>query len=207
MATPTPTIPVTVDTFQIARKVRGSQSDDSYRDGDADPHDLTVDTFHIARGSKGPRSDDSYRDGLHPTPPQKKKQVTKENTSSQKMKFHPNPRLQRDIPFFCSAGAGALPGGLLPTKTPPGRGEYLVGPFCSPRRWQWGAEGGTLKVPYTPKTTRRRDDDDNNDNNLPLFSSPRVRSNKTDEPGASSEQRFSLLQWFSFLGSLIFLWV
>ena len=39
MAMPTPTIPVTVDTFQIARKVRGSQSDDSYRDGDADPHD------------------------------------------------------------------------------------------------------------------------------------------------------------------------
>ena len=39
MATPTPTIPVTVDTFHNCKKIRGSQSDDSYRDGDADPHD------------------------------------------------------------------------------------------------------------------------------------------------------------------------
>ena len=40
MAMPTPTIPVTVRAFHIiARKVRGSRSDDSYRDGDADPHD------------------------------------------------------------------------------------------------------------------------------------------------------------------------
>ena len=35
MATPTPTIPVTVDTFHNCKKIRGSQSDDSYRD----PHD------------------------------------------------------------------------------------------------------------------------------------------------------------------------
>ena len=39
MATPTPTIPVTVDTFHNCKKIRGSKSDDSYRDGDADPHD------------------------------------------------------------------------------------------------------------------------------------------------------------------------
>ena len=39
MATPTPTIPVTVDTFHNCKKIRGSQSDDSYRDSDADPHD------------------------------------------------------------------------------------------------------------------------------------------------------------------------
>ena len=39
MATPTPTVPVTVDTFHNCKKIRGSQSDDSYRDSDADPHD------------------------------------------------------------------------------------------------------------------------------------------------------------------------
>ena len=39
MATPTPTVLVTVDTFHNCKKIRGSKSDDSYRDGDADPHD------------------------------------------------------------------------------------------------------------------------------------------------------------------------
>ena len=39
MATPTPTIPVTVDTFHNCKKIRGSKSDDSYRDSDADPRD------------------------------------------------------------------------------------------------------------------------------------------------------------------------
>ena len=39
MAMPTPTIPVTVRAFHNCKKIRGSKSDDSYRDGDADPHD------------------------------------------------------------------------------------------------------------------------------------------------------------------------
>ena len=38
IATPTPTIPVTVSTFHKCNKIRGSKSNDSYRDGDADPH-------------------------------------------------------------------------------------------------------------------------------------------------------------------------
>ena len=38
IATPTPTIPVTVSTFHNCKKIRGSKSNDSYRDGDADPH-------------------------------------------------------------------------------------------------------------------------------------------------------------------------
>ena len=39
IATPTPTVLVTVDIFHNCKKIRGSKSDDSYRDGDADPHD------------------------------------------------------------------------------------------------------------------------------------------------------------------------
>ena len=39
MATPTPAIQVTVSTFHNCKKIRGSKSDDSYRDGDADPRD------------------------------------------------------------------------------------------------------------------------------------------------------------------------
>ena len=38
MATPTPAIQVTVSTFDNCNKIQGSRSDDSYRDGDADPH-------------------------------------------------------------------------------------------------------------------------------------------------------------------------
>ena len=38
MATPTPAIQVTVSTFHNCNKIQGSRSDDSYRDGDADPH-------------------------------------------------------------------------------------------------------------------------------------------------------------------------
>ena len=39
MAMPTPTIPVTVRAFHNCNKIQGSRSDDSYRDGDADPRD------------------------------------------------------------------------------------------------------------------------------------------------------------------------
>ena len=38
---------------------RGSKSDDSYRDGDAEPRD----TFHSCKKIRGSKSDDSYRDG------------------------------------------------------------------------------------------------------------------------------------------------
>ena len=38
---------------------RGSKSDDSYRDGDADPRDA----FHNCKRIRGSKSDDSYRDG------------------------------------------------------------------------------------------------------------------------------------------------
>ena len=38
MATLTPAIQVTVSTFHNCNKIQGSRSDDSYRDGDADPH-------------------------------------------------------------------------------------------------------------------------------------------------------------------------
>ena len=58
IATPTPTIPVTVSTFHNCKKIRGSKSNDSYRDGDADPRD----TFHNCKKIRGSRSDDSYRD-------------------------------------------------------------------------------------------------------------------------------------------------
>ena len=38
---------------------RGSKSDDSYRDGDANPRD----TFHNCKKIRGSKNDDSYRDG------------------------------------------------------------------------------------------------------------------------------------------------
>ena len=41
------------------RSNTGSKSDDSYRDGDADPRD----TFHNCKKIRGSKSDDSYRDG------------------------------------------------------------------------------------------------------------------------------------------------
>ena len=64
MATPTPTIPVTVDTFHNCKKIRGSQSDDSYRDSDADPTiPVTVSTFHNCKKIRASKSNDSYRDG------------------------------------------------------------------------------------------------------------------------------------------------
>ena len=70
MATPTPAIQVTVSIFHNCNKIQGSRSDDSYRDGDADPHDtptptvpVTVDTFHNCKKIRGSKSDDSYRDG------------------------------------------------------------------------------------------------------------------------------------------------
>ena len=64
MATPTPTIPVTVSTFHNCKKIRGSKSNDSYRDGDADPHD-PCDCWHFSNCKKirGSKSNDSYRDG------------------------------------------------------------------------------------------------------------------------------------------------
>ena len=70
MATPTPTIPVTVD------------------------------TFHIARGSKGPKVTTVTGMASTQPPLPKKKQVTKEKKTSQNIKLHPiffpfNPELQR----------------------------------------------------------------------------------------------------------------
>ena len=38
IAMPTPTIPLIVRAFHNCNKIQGSRSDDSYRDGDADPH-------------------------------------------------------------------------------------------------------------------------------------------------------------------------
>ena len=49
------------DTFHNCKKIRGSKSDDSYRDGDA--IQVTVSTFHNCNKIQGSRSDDSYRDG------------------------------------------------------------------------------------------------------------------------------------------------
>ena len=57
MATPTPAIQVTVSTFHNCNKIQGSRSDDSYRDGDADPHgpcDCLI-FFIIARRFEGPK--------------------------------------------------------------------------------------------------------------------------------------------------------
>ena len=56
IATPTHTIPVTVSTFHNCKKIRGSKSNDSYRDGDADPHDpCDCWLFIIARRFEGPK--------------------------------------------------------------------------------------------------------------------------------------------------------
>ena len=64
IATPTPTIPVTVHTFHNCKKIRGSKSNDNYRDGGADPHD-PCDCWHFSNCKKirGSKSNDSYRDG------------------------------------------------------------------------------------------------------------------------------------------------
>ena len=62
MATPTPTIPVTVDTFHNCKKIQGSQSDDRI----ATPTPtipVTVSTFHNCKKIRGSKSNDSYRDG------------------------------------------------------------------------------------------------------------------------------------------------
>ena len=89
IATPTPTIPVTVDTFQIARRFEGPKV--TTVTGMATPTPtipVTVDTFHIAKGSKGPKV--TTVTGMASTqPPPKKKQVTKEKKTSQKIRLHP----------------------------------------------------------------------------------------------------------------------
>ena len=90
MATPTPTIPVTVDTFQIARRFEGPKV--TTVTGMAMPTPtipVTVNTFHIARGSRGPKvTTVTGMASTQPTPP-KKKEVTKKKNKSQKIKLHP----------------------------------------------------------------------------------------------------------------------
>ena len=91
MATPTPAIQVTVDTFQIARRFevqKQRQLQGWRRRPSTIP--VTVDTFHIARGSKGPKvTTVTGMASTQPPPKKKKKQVTKEKKHVKKIKLHP----------------------------------------------------------------------------------------------------------------------
>ena len=89
MATPTPTIPVTVDTFQIARRFEGPKV--TTVTGMATPTPtipVTVDTFHIARGPKGPKV--TTVTGMASTqPPPKKKTSDQRKKNKSKNKTPP----------------------------------------------------------------------------------------------------------------------
>ena len=76
------------------------------------------------------------------------------------------PCVPRETEFYVlyMQGAGALPGGLLPTKTPPGRGDNVpacIRPHQQPwtRRGSWVLVGEPLRS-FSP-LRRRQDDDDN----------------------------------------------
>ena len=90
MATPTPTIPATVGTFQIARRFEGPKV--TTVTGMATPTPtipVTVDIFHIARGSKGPKvTTVTGMASTQPTP-KKKKKVTKKKKKKSKNKTPP----------------------------------------------------------------------------------------------------------------------
>ena len=112
MATPTPTIPVTVDTFQIARRFEGPKV--TTVTGMATPTPtipVTVDTFHIARGSKGPKvTTVTGMASTQPLPP-KKKQVTKEKKkkTSQKNKTPPVLYSFAGVLLSCAHSTGLKP--------------------------------------------------------------------------------------------------